>query len=157
MDTGSRERYQSLTAQYYKRANVIILVCSLDSEHTLTCLTKWHAEAQYYIDDSNIIYAVVGTKSDLHQTEREITFEMLQSFAGHLNIPLENVFEVSASTGEGVDEMLTALCEAVVTLYVQGSLKGRGMFSMLCEKCVRTLIINVQWPKLLSKKLHIAQ
>ena len=121
MDTGSRERYQSLTAQYYKRANVIVLVCSLDSEFTLARLTKWHAEAQYYIDNSEILYAVVGTKSDLPETEREVSQDMLHSFAQHLNIPLEFVYEVSSQTGEGVEAMLTSICETVIKQFYHGS------------------------------------
>jgi len=119
MDTGSRERYQSLTAQYYKRANVIVLVCSLDNEYTLARLTKWHAEAQYYIDDSEILYAVVGTKSDLPETEREVSRDMLHSFAQHLAIPLQHVYEVSSQTGEGVELMLTALCNTIVNQFHQ--------------------------------------
>ena len=127
MDTGSRERYQSLTAQYYSRANVIVLVCSLDSEFTLTRLTKWHAEAQYYIDNSEIVYAVVGTKSDLPETEREVSMDMLHGFARHVNIPLNFVFEVSSQTGEGVEELLTSICDAVVNQFLQTCTKGRHM------------------------------
>lgn len=127
MDTGSRERYQSLTAQYYNRANVIILVCSLDSEHTLTCLNKWHAEAQYYIDSSNIIYAIVGTKSDLPDTEREVTTDMLHNFASHLNIPEEYVLEASSATGEGVEEVINTLCGAIVQRFANQT-PGIGMY-----------------------------
>ncbi len=99
---------------------MIILVCSLDSEHTLTRLSKWHAEAQYYIDNSDdIVYAVVGTKCDLPEVEKEVTTELLHNFARHLNIDLANVFEVSALSGEGVEEMMTALCGAVVEQFVR--------------------------------------
>lgn len=114
LDTGSRERYQSLTAQYYRRANIVLLVCSLESEYTLTRLTKWHAEAQYYIEDPEVVYAVVGMKSDLSETQREVTTDMLNSFASHFNIRPECVFEVSARTGKGVEDMLKALCDRVV-------------------------------------------
>lgn len=124
MDTGSRERYQSLTAQYYSRANVIILVCSLDSEFTLTRLTKWHAEAQYYIDNSEITFALVGTKSDLLETEREVSMDMLYGFARHVNIPLDFVFEVSSQSGSGVEELLTSLCDAVVGRFLHPTKKG---------------------------------
>ena len=128
MDTGSRERYQSLTAQYYKRANVIMLVCSLDSEFTLARLTKWHAEAQYYIDNSEIQYALVGTKSDLPETEREVSLDMLHSLAQHLSIPLEHVYEVSSQTGEGVEHMITSLCNAVMMQFCTPSRRGGDLF-----------------------------
>lgn len=146
MDTGSRERYQSLTAQYYRRANVIVLLCSLDSEFTLTRLTKWHAEAQYYIDHSEIVFAVVGTKSDLPETEREVTSEMLHAFARHVNIPLEFVFEVSSQTGEGVEELLTSLCDAVIKQFLQTSIKG------IIKMMVACMLTTLDWGRGLIKK-----
>ena len=121
MDTGSRERFQSLTAQYYKRNHVIILVCSLDSEYFLTRLAKWYIEAQYYVEDPNVIYALAATKSDLPTARREVTRDALLEFAEHYNIREEHVFEVSAATGEGVDDMLTHLCEAVIERFTRGS------------------------------------
>ena len=139
MDTGSRERYQSLTAQYYNRANVIMLVCSLDSEHTLTCLTKWHAEAQYYTDTADIIYAVVATKSDLPETEREVTTELLHNFAGHLGVDLKCVFEVSSLTGEGIQEVISHICGEVIKLY-DGSTRNEAGVCMCVCACVCTCV-----------------
>ena len=126
MDTGSRERFQSLTAQYYKRNNVIILVCSLDNEYFLTRLSKWYTEAQYYVEDPNVLYAVAAMKSDLPSSRREVTRDALLEFAQHYGIREDHVFEVSAVTGEGVDEMLTSLCEAVVEQFYRGSSSQPG-------------------------------
>ncbi len=117
VDTGGRERVQSLTSQYYRRANIVLLVCSLDSEYTLNRLTKWFGEAKFYVDDPDVTYAVVGVKSDLLEHEREVTTDMLHGFAGHYNIDEASVFEVSARTGAGVKEMLKALCTAAVDQY----------------------------------------
>ena len=61
-----------------------------------------------------MVYAVVGMKSDLSETQREVTTDMLNSFASHFNIRPECVFEVSARTGKGVEDMLKALCDRVV-------------------------------------------
>ena len=100
---------------------MIILVCSLDNEYFLTRLAKWYTEAQYYVEDPNVIYALAATKCDLPSTRREVTREALLEFAEHYNIREEHVFEVSSATGEGVDEMLSCLCEAVVERFVRGS------------------------------------
>ena len=134
MDTASRERFQSLTAQYYKRNNVIILVCSLDNEYFLTRLSKWYTEAQYYVEDPNVIYAVVAMKSDLPSSKREVTREALLEFAGHYSIRDEHVFEVSALTGEGVDDMLLSLCESVIEQFHRTSLAHalRGFQNCKC-------------------------
>ena len=121
MDTASRERYQSLTAQYYRGAHVVLLVCSLDSEYTLTRLAKWHQEAQHYVNEPEVIYAVVATKSDLHEVEREVSRGMLLGFSSHYGVEEARVFEISSKTGEGVDNMLQTLAEAVVEQFERGS------------------------------------
>ena len=132
VDTANRERFQSLTAGYYRRANVILMVCSLDKEYTLTKLTKWFAEAQHYKDDTDVIYAVVGMKSDLAENEREVTPDMLNGFAAHCHVSKKYVFEVSAKTGDGVNSMLNVLCTAVVDQYRRTpSAKGRIVCSVL--------------------------
>ena len=97
------------------------MVCSLDSEYTLTRLAKWHQEAQYYIDDSQVVYALVGTKSDLSESQREVTSEMLQQFGSHYAVSQTCVFEVSAKTGEGVEPMINLLCEAVIEQFERGT------------------------------------
>ena len=134
VDTANKERFQSLTAGYYRRANVVLMVCSLDSEYTLTRLTKWYAEAQHYMDDSDVIYAVVGMKSDLAENEREVTLDMMNGFAAHCNVGRRHVFEVSAKTGEGVNSMLKVLCDAVVDQYRRTS-GGKGRTAVLAVSC----------------------
>ena len=99
------------------------MACSLDSEYTLTRLAKWHQEAQYYIDETEVTFAVVATKCDLPESEREVSQEMLQQFASHFAISQTYVFEVSSKTGQGVIPMLDALCEAVVRRF-EGGLAG---------------------------------
>ena len=114
MDTSDREKFQSLTAHYYRRTNIVLLVCSLDDEVTLNRLTKWYQESQYYIDEQDAIYAVCGIKSDLHSHEREISLEMMQSFARHVEFPKNCVFEVSAKTGSGIKDMLKTVCSTAL-------------------------------------------
>lgn len=121
MDTASRERYQSLTSQYYRGAHVILLVCSLDSEYTLTRLAKWHQEAQYYVNETEVIYAIAATKSDLSNDEKEVNEETLIRFSEHYEIGRMFVFEVSSKTGAGIDTMLGYLAETVVERFEKES------------------------------------
>ena len=110
MDTADREKYQSLTAHYYRRANIVLLVCAMDDELTLNRLTKWHQEAQHYIDNDDVIYAVCAIKSDLQPHEKEVTIEQLQSFADHAGFRPNCIFQVSSKTGAGVANMLKTVC-----------------------------------------------
>ena len=114
VDTTDREKFQSLTAHYYRRTNILLLVCSLDDEVTLTQLTKWYRDSLYYVDEQDIIYAVCGLKSDIPDYRKEVTLEMMQKFARHVEFPESCVFEVSAKTGEGVDDMLATVCSTAL-------------------------------------------
>ena len=51
----SNVRGQSLSAHFYRRIQAVILVCSLDNEHSLHRLTHWIHEAQVYIKVNFII------------------------------------------------------------------------------------------------------
>jgi small GTP-binding protein len=114
VDTADGEKFQSLTAQYYRRTNIVLLVCSLDDEISFNRLTKWYQESRYYIDEQDVVYAVCGLKSDLHPHQREITLEMMQGFAQHVEFPENCVFEVSAKTGSGIADMLKTVCSTAV-------------------------------------------
>ena len=92
----------------------MLLVCSLDDEVTLNRLTKWYQEAQHYIDDPDVLYAVCGVKSDLQAHEKEITVQMMKSFAQHMGFSQNCVFEVSSKTGAEVKNMLRTLCTVAV-------------------------------------------
>ena len=122
---------------------MILMICSLDSEYTLTRLNKWFAEAQHYKDDTDVIYAVVGMKSDLAENEREVTVDMLNGFAAHCNVSKKYVFEVSAKTGDGVNSMLKVLCTAVVDQYSRSSgAKGRTVVLCLAEQLILIKFIS---------------
>ena len=145
LDTAGRERGQSLTAGYYRRANIVLMVCSLDSEFSLNKLTKWYGEAQFYLDDPDVLFAVVGLKSDLPEHEREVTADMLYAFADHYNISKTCVFEVSARTGAGVKNMLKALCAATIEQYQRSSQGSQGVCVCVCVRvCVCNKVLSAQ-------------
>lgn len=114
VDTTDREKFQSLTAHYYRHTNIVLLVCSLDDEGTLTQLTKWYRDSQYYVDEQDTLYAVCGLKKDIHYSRKEISLETILRFAKHVDFPENCVFEVSAKTGEGIADMLTTVCQNAV-------------------------------------------
>lgn len=127
LDTADAEKFQSLTAHYYRHASIVLLVCSLDDEGSLNRLNTWYRESKYYIHEHETIYAVCGIKSDLSMHEREVTLEMMQSFARHIELPESCVFEVSAKTGFGVDDMLKTACSVALEKF------GEGLQQQPCE------------------------
>lgn len=139
-DTAGRERFQSMTAQYYRHINLVLLVCSADSGITLTKLSKWYGEANTYIDDTVVTYALCITKSDIPDDEKEITRGEIDSFAEHCHIQQRHIFEVSAKTGDRVLHMIKHLCGAVVDSYQGDGLGNESITPQNSE--VSSLILS---------------
>ena len=47
------------------------------------------------LQDQKAMFIVVGTKCDIEDSKREVTSEMLQSFAAHHDLPAFEVFTLS--------------------------------------------------------------
>ena len=122
-DTAGGERANSLTHQYYKHAQIVCLVYSVDSEISLNSLGKWVEDARFYLEDSQdsykLLFALVGLKSDIPAYQREVKAEDVKRFAEHFNIPSECCFELSNVTGEGVAEMLQVLTQKMFDMQTQ--------------------------------------
>lgn len=58
-----------------------------------------------------MVYAVVATKCDILETQQEITRETLAAFALHHQM---SFYQVSAKTGEGIDQMLKSIANDIV-------------------------------------------
>ena len=125
-DTAGGERANSLTQQYYKHAQIICLVYSVDSEISLNSLGKWIEDARFYLEDSQDsskhLFALVGLKSDIPVYQREVKTEDVKRFADHFDIPSECCFELSNVTGEGVAEMLKFLTQKMFDMHTQQQL-----------------------------------
>ena len=107
-DTAGEERFRNITNQYYKGADGIILVYDLNNKDTLTKIKDWMN--QIHQNTSNDIGLVlVGNKSDL---KREISTEESLNLSKELNIKL---FETSALTGEGVNEIFEFLTKDIIS------------------------------------------
>lgn len=83
----------------------------MDCEFSLTRLTFWLEEARLYCNEQRIVFAVVGTKADLPEQQREVSNDTLSAFAIHHRLPL---FLVSAKTGDGIEDMLNKVAQRVV-------------------------------------------
>ena len=84
-DTAGSERYKSLNRIYFRDAAAALVVYDVTSKNSL------FAEAEYWIRDlqenspPNVIIALAGNKSDLHDSQ-EVSQLELQNFADVHNI-----------------------------------------------------------------------
>lgn len=119
-DTGGQERYESMTANYYRNANAVILVYALDEESTFYSLNELVAEAK----DVNrlgdqLVLAAWGSKSDLPAFQKTVKEDSIAALSSKFKIPNElnckvNVFDDSVERAmrtltEYVDQMFASI------------------------------------------------
>ncbi|KAI9360075.1 P-loop containing nucleoside triphosphate hydrolase protein [Zopfochytrium polystomum] len=102
----------------YRRADGVVFVFDTTSRASLDRLSVHVQElAQHAAGDVRKV--LVGSKADLE--EREVAREEAQDYADRLNIPY---FEVSAKTGENVDQPFITLVEMIVDRIAAGASAG---------------------------------
>jgi Rab family protein len=96
-DTAGQELYRALTPQYYRDAQMALVVFALDDGHSFK-------ETQYWINSvrtqtPNAVILLAGNKADL-TGHRNISLEDATDYAKSFGI---QYVETSAVTGQGVD------------------------------------------------------
>ena len=108
-DTAGQERYRSLAPLYYKNSSAIIIVYDITSIDTFNMAKFWADEVK---DQENTVIAFVGNKSD-QLSYRKIDFEEARDFANTNNFIYK---EVSAKTGDGIQELFNTIGEKLLSL-----------------------------------------
>ncbi|KIY46324.1 ras-domain-containing protein [Fistulina hepatica ATCC 64428] len=103
-DTAGQERYKSLAPMYYRNANCAVVVYDITQTASLEKARTWIRELQRQADPS-IIIALCGNKTDL-SIRRQVTQEEAKKYAEEEGLMWA---ETSAKTGEGVNEIFTAI------------------------------------------------
>lgn len=110
-DTAGSERFRSITRMYFKGSLAALLVFSLDSlESFEAASTYWIGELDRHVEPTCCI-VLVGNKKDLVE-ERQVSFERANLFAASRNLPY---VEVSAKTGEGIEDLFQMICQKLAT------------------------------------------
>ncbi|XP_075037465.1 ras-related protein Rab-17-like [Mixophyes fleayi] len=104
-DTAGQERYQSVSHLYYRGARFAILVYDITSKETFGKAQLWLQELQKYISSGELVIALFGNKSELHD-DRKVLRELAQAFAEEKRLLF---METSAMTGRGVKEVFEAV------------------------------------------------
>ena len=110
-DTAGQEEYHSLAPIYYKGASVAILVFSVIDQKSFDKMIQWRKEL-LSSSESNIKIIIVGNKIDL-ESLRAINRKQGELIAQQNNC---NYFEVSAKTGEGVENLFIHLGELLMDI-----------------------------------------
>ncbi|KAK7904957.1 hypothetical protein WMY93_017564 [Mugilogobius chulae] len=108
-DTAGQERYKTITKQYYRRAQGIILVYDITSESSFQHISKWVGDVDEFAPHQ-VQRILVGNKSD-EQSNRQVPLEQGAKLATSYGM---DFFETSASANRNINESFTRVAELVL-------------------------------------------
>lgn len=109
-DTAGQERYETITKQYYRRAQGIVLVYDMTNEKSFQSLQKWIGFIRDYADEDAIIM-LVASKCDM-EGKRKVEKERGQLFAKQMDI--EWFYETSAKESNNIEKAFLHLASEVM-------------------------------------------
>ena len=115
-DTAGQEEFHSLAPIYYKDAQAAILVFSVTDSKSFERMQQWKKELNASRGDT-IKIIICGNKIDL-PSQRCVKTEDGEKIAKDFG---SQYFEVSAKTGEGIDNMFMHLAEILSTIPLTNS------------------------------------
>lgn len=112
-DTAGQERFRTITKQYYKNAEGIILIYDVTESKTFDQIEDWVINI---MDNKQIDAKVILVGNKIDCEERVILKDQGVKLAKRFDLPY---FETSASTGENVNKIFECLAEEILkTKYI---------------------------------------
>ncbi|XP_005105033.1 ras-related protein Rab-15 [Aplysia californica] len=108
-DTAGQERFESITKQFYTRAQGCILVYDICDRKSFDSIAKWIVYIKEYARQRKSVI-LVGNKSDL-EAKRVVSREMGQSLADFYKIPF---YESSAKDPESLELPFKDVCRGIL-------------------------------------------
>ncbi|KAI5476312.1 secretion related GTPase SrgD [Pseudohyphozyma bogoriensis] len=107
-DTAGQESFRSITRSYYRGAGGALLVFSLGARSSFLSCTSWLEDLRAW-GEEGLVILLVGNKGDL--PGREVEKEEVEEWVREKGI--SGYVEVSAKTGDGVEEAFNQLTRTV--------------------------------------------
>lgn len=108
-DTAGQERYQTITKQYYRRAQGILFVYDITNLPSFQHIAKWAGDVDEHAPD-DVQTILVGNKAD-EEFSRQVTKDQGRKLAETYGMEF---FETSASTSSNISESFIRLTELVL-------------------------------------------
>ena len=105
-DTAGQERFRTLTYNFYKQAQGVILCFDVTNANSFKNVKTW-LESIYANAGENIAKILVGNKIDLVE-ERKISFQDAQEMASLNNM---KYFEASAKLNKNLDVLMSDIMQ----------------------------------------------
>ena len=112
-DTGGLERYDSMTANYYRNAHAVILVYDMTDEDSLYRLNEWVGEARRNSRWADrLVIALWGNKCDLKDSSN-VKGETVEAFMDKHGIDSKLAANVSSKEQGSIEEAMKVLVKHV--------------------------------------------
>ncbi|XP_069020846.1 EF-hand calcium-binding domain-containing protein 4B [Embiotoca jacksoni] len=108
-DTAGQERYRSITKQFFRKADGVLVMYDVTVEESFRAVRPWLANIQEAAGEG-IPVLLLGNKMDMGG-DREVSFKEAEQLACDNKVMF---FEVSACTGSNVTESLTHLARLLM-------------------------------------------
>jgi small GTP-binding protein len=107
-DTAGQERFHSISALFYREADVAVVCFEAGSQESLESVPDWVKRVKNQVPDCMIVFA--GTKSDLRTEDQLVDVE--NEVKGALDVfQPKGYFLTSAISGKGIDCMLQHIAD----------------------------------------------
>ena len=108
-DTAGQERFKSISLNFIKKADGILLLYDITNRSSFESVNKW-IESIHDVAEEKVTILLIGNKCDLEK-ERVITKEEGEAKAEQFNMPF---FETSCKDGTNINESFLKLSEEVI-------------------------------------------
>ncbi|KAL5006526.1 hypothetical protein ScPMuIL_015332 [Solemya velum] len=106
-DTAGQERFRSITKQYFRKADGVLVMYDVTSESTYTNVRNWMNSVQQGVDEGTVL-VLIGNKTDLSEEDNHRAVKLRDG--AHLADEYGALFfETSAKSGVNVPETIHAL------------------------------------------------
>ncbi|XP_064627617.1 EF-hand calcium-binding domain-containing protein 4B-like isoform X2 [Lineus longissimus] len=106
-DTAGQERFRSITKQYFRKADGVIVMYDVTSESSFTNVRNWMVSVQEGVEDNTVVM-LLGNKTDLAQNDEH---RVVKEKDGTKLADIYNAifYETSAKTGDNIKECVEAI------------------------------------------------
>uniref|UniRef100_H3C1B1 Uncharacterized protein n=1 Tax=Tetraodon nigroviridis TaxID=99883 RepID=H3C1B1_TETNG len=108
-DTAGQERYRSITKQFFRKADGVVVMYDVTVEESFRAVKPWFANVQEAAGEG-IPILLLGNKMDMTE-HREVSFKEAEKVAQENKVMFS---EVSAYTSKNVTESLTHLASLIL-------------------------------------------
>ena len=145
VDTAGQEAFRSIASNYLKKADGVILTFDITQRDSFELVGNWLDDLEKNNNKNNIGIILIGNKNDLEE-QRQVKKEEGENMAN--NIKCEYM-EVSAKTGDNINEALDEIAKITYENYKSNPLEESNSFNL--DKYRRKSIFKEKKKKSKSK------